>query len=151
LNESILGLIARVIEWCEPTRDNGPGHPPTETVRVLAALRRFLREGTPWRSLRATEAQASGSTLRRRLADWARTGVLRHVHSMLVGMGSMQNRGVLTWSGWVPRSWNEGRLMRRLASRCDHPTILHALTVLAEQPHCKYSGRGISWRATVRR
>ena len=47
LNESILELIARVIEWCEPTRDDGPGHPPTETVRVLATLRRFLREGTP--------------------------------------------------------------------------------------------------------
>ncbi len=86
LNESILELIARVIEWCEPTRDDGPGHPPTETVRVLATLRRFLREGTPWRSLRATETNASGSTLRRRLADWTRTGVLRHVHSMLVGM-----------------------------------------------------------------
>ena len=85
-NESILELIARVIEWCEPARDDGPGHPPTETVRVLATLRRFLRQGTPWRSLRATDAQASGSTLRRRLADWARTGVLRHVHSMLVGM-----------------------------------------------------------------
>ena len=86
LNESILELIARMIEWCEPTRDDGPGHPPTETVRVLATLRRFLREGTPWRSLRATDASASGSTLRRRLADWARTGVLRYVHSMLVGM-----------------------------------------------------------------
>jgi hypothetical protein len=67
LNESILELIARVIEWCEPTRDDG---------------------------------------------------------------GSMQNRGVLTWSGWVPCSWNEGRLMRRLAPRCDHPTILHALLSL---------------------
>ena len=86
VNESILELIARMIEWCEPTRDDGPGHPPTETVRVLATLRRFLREGTPWRSLRATDASASGFTLRRRLADWARTGVLRHVHSMLVGM-----------------------------------------------------------------
>jgi hypothetical protein len=86
LNESILELIARVIEWCEPTRDGGRGHPPTETVRVLATLRRFLREGTPWRSLRATSSHASGSTLRRRLADWTRTGVLRHVHSMLVGM-----------------------------------------------------------------
>jgi len=86
LNESILELVARVIEWCEPVRADGPGHPPAETVRVLATLRRFLREGTPWRSLRATAAQASGSTLRRRLADWARTDVLRHVHSMLVGM-----------------------------------------------------------------
>ncbi len=86
LNESILELVARVVEWCDPARDGGRGHPPTETVRVLATLRRFLREGTPWRSLRATGSHASGSTLRRRLADWARTGVLRHVHSMLVGM-----------------------------------------------------------------
>jgi len=46
LSESILKLIARVIEWCKPTRDDGPGHPPTETMRVLATLRRFLREGT---------------------------------------------------------------------------------------------------------
>jgi len=86
LNESILELIARVIEWCKPTREHGPGHSPTETVRVLATLRRFLREGTPWKGLRATDASASGSTLRRRLADCAQTGVLRHVHSMLVGM-----------------------------------------------------------------
>jgi len=86
LNEHILALVARVVEWCEPPEHGGRGHPPTETVRVLAALRRFLREGTPWRSLRATGAMASGSTLRRRLADWAQAGVLRHVHSMLVGM-----------------------------------------------------------------
>ena len=86
MNEHILELVARVVEWCEPAGDGGRGHPPTGTVRVLATLRRFLREDTPWRSLRATGAMASGSTLRRRLADWAWTGVLRHVHSMLVGM-----------------------------------------------------------------
>ncbi len=79
-------LVARVIEWCEPAREHGPGHPPTEMVRVLATLRRFLREGTPWKGLRATNASASGSTLRRRLADWAQAGVLRHAHSMLVSM-----------------------------------------------------------------
>src|SRR4051794_41898275 len=62
-----LDLIATVIERCEGPSEPGPGHPPAETVRVLATLRRFLREGTPWRSLRATSAQASGSTLRRRL------------------------------------------------------------------------------------
>ena len=86
MNERVLELIARVVGWCEPPRAGGPGHPPAETVRVLATLRRFLREGTPWRGLRATDAHASGATLRRRLADWAQTGVLRHVHSMLVGM-----------------------------------------------------------------
>jgi len=86
LNKSILELIARVIGRFEPLPDFGPGHPPAETVRVLATLRRFLREGTPWRGLRATEGMASGSTLRRRLADWAQRGVLGHTHSMLVGM-----------------------------------------------------------------
>jgi transposase len=55
-------------------------------VRVLATLRRFLRKSTPWRSLRATEVEASGSTLRRCLARWSRTGLLARVHSVLVGM-----------------------------------------------------------------
>src|SRR3569833_2331070 len=64
----------------------GPGRPPAETVRVLATLRQFLREGTPWRSLRATPAQASGATLRRRLADWAEVNLLQRVHAVLVAM-----------------------------------------------------------------
>ena len=82
----ILALIATVVECCEGRRERGPGHPPTETVRVLATLRQFLREGTPWRSLTATDAQASGSTLRRWLTRWAETGVLAQVHAVLVGM-----------------------------------------------------------------
>jgi len=90
LNGSILELIARVVSWCEEPQGRRQGrkdgHLPAETVRVLATLRQFLREGTPWRSLRATEAKASGATLRRRLASWARVGVLQHAHSMLVGM-----------------------------------------------------------------
>ena len=53
---------------------------------MLATLRRFLREGTPWRSLAATEDQASGSTLRRCLASWAETGLLARAHAPLVGM-----------------------------------------------------------------
>jgi len=81
-----LGLIATVIERCEGPGEPGPGHPPAETVRVRATLRQFLREGTPWRSLRATPAQASGSTLRRRLADWAEVNLLQRVHAVLVAM-----------------------------------------------------------------
>jgi transposase len=53
---------------------------------VLATLRRFLREGTPWRSLTAAEDQASGSTLRRCLARWAETGLLARTHALLAGM-----------------------------------------------------------------
>src|SRR4051812_27202818 len=86
LNVRILRLIATVIDYCGPPREGGRGHPPAETVRVLATLRRFLREGTPWRSLTAAEAQVSGSALRRWLARWAETGVLAQVHAVLVGM-----------------------------------------------------------------
>ena len=82
----ILRLIATVIAFCDPPREGCRGHPPAETVRVLATLRRFLREGTPWRSLTATEAQVSGSTLRRWLTRWAQTGLLAQVHAVLVGM-----------------------------------------------------------------
>ncbi len=82
----ILHLIATVIDACKKPGQQGRGHPPTATIRVLAALRRFLREGTPWRSLTATADQASGSTLRRCLAHWAERGLLAQVHAMLVGM-----------------------------------------------------------------
>jgi transposase len=86
LDVRILDLIGTVIERCEGPSEPGPGHPPADTVRVLATLRRFLREGTPWRSLRATPMEASGSTLRRRLADWAQVNLLQRVHALLVAM-----------------------------------------------------------------
>ena len=35
---SILELIARVIGWFEPVRDDGPGHPTAEMVRVRATM-----------------------------------------------------------------------------------------------------------------
>ena len=82
----ILDLIATVIEHGEGPGEPRPGHPPAETVRVLATLRRFGREGTPWRSLKATPTQASGSTLRRRLAAWAAINLLQRVHAVLVAM-----------------------------------------------------------------
>src|SRR3954454_17610811 len=86
VDRRIFDLIATVIERCEGPGEPGPRHPPVATVRVLATLRRFLREGTPWRSLRATSAQASGSTLRRRLAGWADVNLLQRVHALLVAM-----------------------------------------------------------------
>ena len=55
-------------------------------MRVLATLRRFVREGTPWRSLSATHDHASGATLRRTLDRWARTGLLVRMHATLVAM-----------------------------------------------------------------
>jgi len=86
LDFRLLHLIATVIDACDQQPNRGPGHPPAVTIRVVATLRRFLREGTPWRSLTASEDQASGSTLRRCLARWAETGLLAKVHALLVGM-----------------------------------------------------------------
>jgi len=86
LDFRLLDLMAQLVVACEPPRHRGPGHPRSATVRVLATLRRFLREGSPWRSLRATAGQVSGSTLRRFLADWAENAVLAKVHALLVAM-----------------------------------------------------------------
>jgi transposase len=55
-------------------------------VRVLATLRQFLREGSPWRSLRTGADKVSGSTLRRFLTRWAETAVLAKVHALLVAL-----------------------------------------------------------------
>lgn len=82
----ILDLIATVVECCEERCLPGLGHPPAETVRVLATLRQFLREDTPWHSLAAGAGEASGSTLRRRLEVWTRDSVLAQVHALLVAM-----------------------------------------------------------------
>ena len=81
-----LDLIATVIDFCTPPQERGRGHPRSATVRVVATLRQFLREGTPWRSLTATAGKVSGSTLRRHLEQWAGIGVLAQVHAVLVGM-----------------------------------------------------------------
>jgi transposase len=87
MEHRILELIATVMDACAGPPGRGPGHPPAATVRVLATLRRFLREGTPWRGLRATPEHASGSTLRRRLEEWARADhLLQQVHAVLVAM-----------------------------------------------------------------
>src|SRR5881275_100161 len=86
LDFRLLDLIADLIVACEPPPKHGPGHPRSAIVRVVATLRRFLREGLPWRSLRAPLEQASGSTLRRFLAFWAENAVLAKVHALLVAM-----------------------------------------------------------------
>src|SRR3954465_623593 len=78
--------MARVFAMCEVVRSGGRGRPLAELVRVLATFRRFLREGTPWRSLRASETQVSGATLRRCLARWAGTDLLAKVHALLLGL-----------------------------------------------------------------
>src|SRR3954467_8866197 len=86
LDVRILDLIATVIERCEGPGEPGPGHPPAEIVRVLGTLRRFLREGTPRRSLRGRPPRASGAALGAQLAAWAAVNLPVRVHALLVAM-----------------------------------------------------------------
>ncbi len=78
-------LVAEIINRIED-RSLGTGRPPMPTIKVVETLRFFVREGVPWRELRATAGRASGSTLRRRLDDWRATALLRRVHVALIRM-----------------------------------------------------------------
>jgi hypothetical protein len=78
-------LVAGIIDQIE-SRPLRTGRPPLPTIKVVEALRFFVREGVQWRELRATAGRASGSTLRRRLDDGSATAVLRRVHVALVRM-----------------------------------------------------------------
>ena len=78
-------LVARIIDGLED-RSPGIGRPPTPTIKVVEALRFFVREGVQWRELQATPKQACGSTLRRRLDAWSATALLRQVHAALIQM-----------------------------------------------------------------
>src|SRR5690242_7334711 len=49
-------------------------------------LRRFVREATPERGLKATTDRVSNLTLRRHLEQWAQAGLLAQVHAVLVSM-----------------------------------------------------------------
>jgi transposase len=81
------GLVASLIDWIEEPQ-NDRGHPRSPTEAVLETLRFFLREGVPWRELRATATgdRVSGSTLRRRLNEWSVAALLHRVHAVLVRM-----------------------------------------------------------------
>lgn len=78
-------LVASVIEQIEG-RWPGTGRSPLPTIKVVATLHYFLREGVQWRELRATAGRASGSTLRRRLDSWHAVALLRQAHAVLIRM-----------------------------------------------------------------
>src|SRR4028119_76713 len=78
-------LVAGIIDRLED-RPLGMGRPPMPTIKVVATLRFFVREGVQWRELRATAGRACGATLRRRLYGWSATALLRQVHAALIRM-----------------------------------------------------------------
>jgi len=78
-------LVAGIIDRLED-RPLGMGRPPMPTIKVVATLRFFVREGVQWRELRATAGRACGATLRRRLDGWSATALLRQVHAALIRM-----------------------------------------------------------------
>ena len=102
MDRRVLDLIATAVGCCEERSGQRLGHQKAEVVRVLACLRRFLRKGTPWLSLRASAGEVSGSTLRRHLAHWARRGVLARVHALLVAMLRGNPRETCAGSTSVP-------------------------------------------------
>jgi transposase len=89
-------LVAGIIDRIE-NRPCGTGRPALPTIKVVETLRFFLREGVQWRELRATAERARGSTLRRRLAEWHATAVLRRVHAALVRMVRSGEPEVAPW------------------------------------------------------
>src|SRR5215217_7055231 len=78
-------LVAEIIDRIED-RPYGTGRPPLPTIEVVETLRFFVREGVPWRELRAAAGRACGSTPRRRLDGWSATALLRRVHVALIRM-----------------------------------------------------------------
>lgn len=78
-------LVAEIIDRLE-NRPLGTGRPPVPTIKVVATLRFFLREGVQWRELRASAGRACGSTLRRRLDGCDAIALLRRVHTVLIRM-----------------------------------------------------------------
>src|SRR5512135_2275810 len=64
--------------------DVRPGHPRSETTKVVQTFRHFVHEGVGWRTLRASNQFVSGSTLRRWMGRWFAKGTLRAVHRALV-------------------------------------------------------------------
>src|SRR3954465_3570941 len=90
------GLVGGVIDRLED-RPLGTGRPPMPTIKVVEALRFFVREGVQWRELRAPAGRACGSTLRRRPGDWSAVALLRRVHLALIR---------LVRAGPEPASWD---------------------------------------------
>ena len=88
-------LVAEMIDGVEG-RSLGAGRPPMPTIKVVEALRFFVREGVQWRELRATAGRACGSTLRRRMEDWSATAALRRVHAALIRM-VRSGPGIAPW------------------------------------------------------
>ncbi len=82
-------VVAMVEEVIGRLGDGPPGteRPPLPTLKVVDALRFFVRKGVQWRELRATAGRASGATWRRRLNEWGGTALLRRVHLALIRMG----------------------------------------------------------------
>jgi transposase len=96
MGSSAAVLVAGIIDRIED-RPCGTGRPALPTIKVVETLRFFLREGVQWRELRATAERACGSTLRRRLAEWHATAVLRRVHAALVRMVRSGGPEVAPW------------------------------------------------------
>ncbi len=73
----VLRLVATVIDCCGRPHSGGPGHPPAETIRVVATKARMAicYKGTAWRWTEAKKGSLSrtedGHNTRWRASDGA--------------------------------------------------------------------------------
>jgi hypothetical protein len=100
------------------------------TVRVVATLRRFLREGTPWLSLKATADMACGSTLRplsnagRARACWGRcppplVAMLRGEPTLILDTCSMRAKRAGDRTGPNPTDRGKRGIKDHIAVKAD--------------------------------
>ena len=117
-------LVAGIIDRLE-NRPHGAGRPPLPTIKVVEALRFFVREGVPWRELRATAGRACGSTLRRRLDGWSATAALKQAPNLahipviaLTAHGTVEARrrgAAAGCDGYLEKPIDYERLVRTVA------------------------------------
>jgi transposase len=72
------------------------GRPPCDDRGCLNGIIFVLRSGTQWQMLPANEFGVSGSTCRRRFADWSTRGVWNAVHEDLLDELGLAGRVDLT-------------------------------------------------------
>jgi transposase len=88
-------LIEELFPWNPPQRAGG--RPPIPPRPCLEALLWLLRNGGCWQDLQSLGGEVpSESTLRRRLAEWVRLGILTEVWSRLADLADELGR--IDWS-----------------------------------------------------
>jgi transposase len=72
------------------------GRPPVGDRDAFAGMLFVLKTGIPWESLPRELGCGSGMTCWRRLRDWQKKGVFRHLHRLL--LAALRKADCIDWS-----------------------------------------------------